>query len=130
MARSDDSGDGQLFQRLPIIVTSALVVIAICVISFLVWRMFIGDDHASDVAVETSVAIDNSANTMSQIDTETDAGQIKITGNYQQAFDRYYDQVSTTDPTEWTVDDVSKAQFCLIYADKIGLYQQAQLMLM
>ena len=129
MARSDDSGDGQLFQRLPIIVTSALVVIAICVISFLVWRMFIGDDHASDVAVETSVAIDNSANTMSQIDTETDAGQIKITGNYQQAFDRYYDQVSTTDPTEWTVDDVSKAQFCLIYADKIGLYQQAQLML-
>lgn len=75
------------------------------------------------------MAIDNSSNIMLQIDAGTDAGQIKITGDYQQAFDRYYEQVSTTDPTEWTVDDVSKAQFCLIYADKIGLYQQAQLML-
>lgn len=129
MARHDDSGDGQLSRRLPIIVASVLVAVAICVIGFLVWRMLVGNDHASDVAVETSVAIDNSTNAMSQIDTETDAGQIKITDDYQQAFDRCYDQVSTTDPTEWTVDDVSKAQFCLIYADKIGLYQQAQLMI-
>lgn len=129
MARRDDSDDGQLSRRLPIIVASVLVTVAICVIGFLVWRMLVGNDHTSDVAVETSVAIDNSTNTMSQIDTETDAGQIKITDDYQQAFDRYYDQVSTIDPTEWTVDDASKAQFCLIYADKIGLYQQAQLMI-
>lgn len=78
MARHDDSGDGQLSRRLPIIVASVLVAVAICVIGFLVWRMLVGNDHASDVAVETSVAIDNSTNAMSQIDTETDAGQIKI----------------------------------------------------
>lgn len=129
MARRDDSGDGQLSRRLPIIVASVLVTVAICVIGFLVWRMLVGNDRTSDAVVETSVAIDNSINIMSQIDAETDVGQVKITDDYQQAFDRYYDQVSTTDPTEWTVNDVSKAQFCLIYADKIGLYQQAQLMI-
>ena len=87
MARRDDSGDGQLSRRLPIIVASVLVTVAICVIGFLVWRMLVGNDHTSDVAVETSVAIDNSTNTMSQINIETDAGQVKITEDYQQAFD-------------------------------------------
>ena len=55
--------------------------------------MLVGNDRTSDAVVETSVAIDNSINIMSQIDAETDVGQVKITDDYQQAFDRYYDQV-------------------------------------
>lgn len=88
------------------------------------------DDEINDTAsLNVAAAIDDSTRAVQKIDINTDDGQVQVAENYQSAFDRYYQQVTSANPAEWTGDDISKAQFCLIYADKIGLYQQAQLLI-
>ena len=104
-------------KKIVIIVASVVVLTAIVLtVWFLVFKK-------SDTEKEPTLT--DRANEIANVNTDSSDELSQMIGESQSAYEEYFNEILHTDSTTWTTEDIEKVYYCLAYASKVGLYQDA-----
>ena len=103
------------------IIIAIVTLILIAAIVFAVW--FFVFRKSSDVDKEPTVT--EQANEIASVDTNSSEELSEMIGESQSTYEEYFNELLHTDATTWTAEDIEKAYYCLAYASKVELFQDA-----
>ncbi len=75
-----------------------------------------------------SLAIDLNKKTAEIAQTDSQIGTEKLVDEFGQSYDMAYKNTVETPVSKWDESLINQAHLCLLYADKIGAYSEAQTM--
>lgn len=107
--------------KIKIGIVCVIGVVGVVVAFWIGWELSsrLADDSTKEPSVSERTA------TMNDVDQNSTPSLNALIGSSQTDYETYYAELETTNPAEWSNEDANKAKFCLVYADKVGLDQQA-----
>lgn len=123
-AKREASLGGNQKRRLSKVQKILIVVVVLVLImaaGFAVW--FFAFRGMSDVDEEPTVT--EQANEIALVDTNSSEELSEMIGASQSTYEEYFNELLHTDATTWTAEDIEKAYYCLAYASKVELFQDA-----
>lgn len=107
--------------KIKIGIVCVIGVVGVVVAFWIGWGLSsrLADDSTKEPSVSERTA------TMNDVDQNSTSSLNALIGTSQTDYETYYAELESANPSEWSSVDVEKAKFCLVYADKVGLDQQA-----
>ena len=118
-AARTDKQKNKLSTTKKIVIIVASVIMLAAIVSA-VWLLVF---KKSDTVKEPTLT--DRANEIANVNTDSSDELSQMIGESQSAYEEYFNEILHTDSTTWTMEDIEKVYYCLAYASKVGLYQDA-----
>ena len=117
-ARTDKQKNKLSTTKKIVIIVASVIVLAAIVLA--VWFLV---SRKSDTEKEPTLT--DRANEIANVNTDSSDELSQMIGESQSAYEEYFNEILHTDSTTWTTEDIEKVYYCLAYASKVGLLQDA-----